>query len=415
MQLTSILRKALLLLVIAPSFSSAQMKPDNLDGAVTTAEFDSLLDHITAMQPAASNEKNAWAYGTSGQAVRALGLIYQIHGDPRFVDQMIRFCDAELAERNDLAPAPIGQHMIWTGRIDPAWPNDLSHPPLQTGGAEGDLVGNLGNCAVTILNTRLLWDKTVPAGDPHHFGATYVARARTYVKQADFAIDHHILNGLLDLSHNNHQYFSAASPYKSGTPVPWNQIMMFNYGFQMLAEAHRLLHDDPARTDRYHAIVADNIEWFFKAGSQTVITKQGRPAYNWGYALPSKGGEDCVHGRMDVEGFYLSYIDGSYPVDRTQMTAFANTFTDIITLEPGSYAGRVDGTSGNTAHALATSSVQNGFLFLVEFRPEAYNEIVSHAVAKGKDVSAMEGSTAGDIDLYSAFLWAKYHHTHPQP
>lgn len=415
MHLTSLLRSALLLLSITPSLLSAQMKPGNLDGPVTPAEINSLLNDIAAIQPAASNQKNAWAYGISGQAVRALGLIYQINRDPRFVDQMVRFCDAELAERNDLAAAPVGQHMIWTGRIDPVWPNDLSKAPLRTGGEQGDLVGNLGNCAVTILETRQLWNRTVPAGDPHHFGTTYLARAQTYVKQADFAIDHHILNSLLDLSHHNHQYFSAAAPYKGGTPVPWNQVMMFNYGFQMLARAHQLLRDDPARAARYHAIVADNIEWFFKQGSQSIITKQGRPAYNWGYALPSKAGEDCVHGRMDVSGFYLAYLDGSYPIDRAQMTAFANTFTDIITLKPGSYAGRVDGTSGKTAHTAASSKVKGGVLFLAEFRPDAYNEIVGHAVTPGQLVSGTEGATPANIDLYAAFLWAKYRHAHAHP
>jgi hypothetical protein len=39
---------------------------------------------------------------------------------------MIRFCDALLSERDDLAPAPIRQHEIRTGRIDPVWPNDVT-------------------------------------------------------------------------------------------------------------------------------------------------------------------------------------------------------------------------------------------------------------------------------------------------
>jgi hypothetical protein len=198
----------------------------------------------------------------------------------------------------------------------------------------------------------------VLAGDPHRFGGTYLARARTYVRQADFAVDGHILNGLLDLSRSNYQYLSVASSYKGGTPVPWNQLMMLNYGFQMLATAHSLLHDNPERAARYHRIVADNIDWFFTEGVQKITTKQERPAYNWIYALPSKGGEDCVHARM--AGLYLAYLDGSYPVDRAEMTALANTFTGIITLAPGSYAGRVDGTSG-TGHPASTSKVKTGF------------------------------------------------------
>jgi hypothetical protein len=106
----------------------------------------------------------------------------------------------------------------------------------------------------------------------------------------------------------------------------------------------------------------------------------------------------------------MSYIEGSYPVTRDEMTRLANTFTDIITLAPGHYAGRVDGTSGDTAHAASTTNVKNGFLFLAEFRPDAYNEIVSNSVTVGGSVSATEGSTTGDIDLFARFLWAKYRH-----
>jgi hypothetical protein len=402
---------ALLLALATNPLAYAQMKVDNLDGPVTKTETDSLYTFISQMQPAPSNKNNAWSYGTSGQAVRALSLTYQINHDQRLINQLVRFCDAELSVRNDLAPAPVGQHILWTGRIDPAWPNDLTKDPLGTGGEQGDLVGNLGNCAVTILNTPALWNKAVPAGDPHHFGTTYLERAKAYVKQADFTVDHHILNGLLDLSHQNHQYFAANSPYKGGTPVPWNQVMMFNYGFQMLSTAHTLLQDDPARATRYHQIVADNITWFFTEGVQNVTTKQGRPAYNWAYALPSKGGEDCTHARMDIAGLYMSYLEGGYPVTRDEMTRLANTFTDIITLAPGHYSGRVDGTSGDTAHTASTDKVKNGFLFLAEFRPDAYQEIVSHAVTVGDNVSATEGSTTGDIDLYARFLWVKYRHS----
>lgn len=401
---------ALMFTLGTTTLASAQMKVTSLDGPVTKSETDSLLASISAMQPATSNEKNAWSYGTSGQAVRALGLIYHIDPDSRFVDQMVRFCDAQLAERNDLAPAPSGQHMIWTNRIDPAWPNSLAKDPLSTGGEQGDMIGNLGNCAVTILHTRSLWKKTVPAGDPHHFGATYLDRAKTYVKQADFAVNQHILNGLLDLSHQNHQYFAVGSPYKGSTPVPWNQVMMFNYGFEMLSTAHSLLHDDAARASRYHQIVADNIAWFFTDGVQDITTKKNRPAYNWAYALPAKGGEDCTHARMDVAGLYMSYLEGGYPVTRDEMTRLANTFTDVITVAPGSYSGRVDGTSGNTAHTATTTRVKNGFLFLAEFRPDAYQEMVSHSVTVGGFASATEGSTTGDIDLFARFLWAKDRH-----
>jgi hypothetical protein len=53
------------------------MKVDGFHDPMTKTETGSLLALLSAMQPAASKEKNAWSYGMSGQTVRALGLIYQ--------------------------------------------------------------------------------------------------------------------------------------------------------------------------------------------------------------------------------------------------------------------------------------------------------------------------------------------------
>ena len=209
-------------------------------------------------------------------------MVYEINHDVRLLDQMVRFCDALAAERNDLAPAPIGQHTIWTGRIDPVWPNSLKKDPLETGGEQGDMIGDLGYCAALILRTPSLGAETVPDGDSHRHGKSYLDRARKYITVADASIDGHILKSLLDLSHDDRQYFSAASPYKGGTPVPWNQQMMFNYGFEHMSEAHRLLEDDPARASRYHRIVAASLEWFFAEGQRTYTDKAGRPPYDWG-------------------------------------------------------------------------------------------------------------------------------------
>lgn len=409
MRSTLALSAALLLCCLAPSAQAQtelQMKADSFTGPVTQAETDSFLAYISNLQPAADNQRNAWAYGASGQAVQALALVYTFDRDVRLLDQLVRFCDAELAERNDLAPAPIGQHRIWTGRIDPAWPNDLAKDPLSTGGEQGDPVGNLASCAIAILKTPSVWHLPVPAGDPHGYGRTYLRRARHYVQQADVVVDGHILNGLLDLSHDGHQYFSAASPYKGGTPVPWNQQMMFNYAFQNLATAHQLLKDSPARVVRYRKLVADSMDWFFTQGCQTLTDKDGRPAYNWGYALPSRGGEDATHASMDIAGFYLAYRDGGYSVDRKKMTPFANTFLDVMTLGPQRYAGRVDGTSGS-GHASPTSFVRSGYLLLAGFRPEAYVSLVTNAFPADH--------TTANAELFSRFLWIKNLRAHSGP
>jgi hypothetical protein len=385
-------------LMLKSSADSVLMRVDSFTGAVTKRETDSFLRYVSSLVPDSDNQNNHWSYGASGQAVRAIGMVYEINQDVRLLNQMIRFCDADLAVRNDLAPAPVGQHIIWTGRIDPVWPNNLKQEPLTTGGEQGDPVGNLGYCASLILKTKTLWKKPVPDRDPHHYGDTYLARAKTYVKEGDVAIDGHILNGLVDLSHEGHQYFSAVSPYKGGTPVPWNQQMMFNYAFQNMAIAHRLLRDDDHRAAKYHKIVEDSLSWFFSEGQQTAVDKTGRPTYNWGYAMPSRGGEDATHAGMDVAGFYGAFATGDFGLTPNEMTPFANMLIDVMTLAPNIFAGRVDGTSGS-GHAAETKDLRSGYVLLAEFRPDAYLAIVS--------ADLVEGGTTTRVDLFTRFLWAK--------
>src|SRR5262249_8889360 len=94
----------------------AQMAVDSFDGPITQHELDSFKSYILTLTPAGDNIGNNWAQGHSGEQTKAMGLMYEITGDTAILDQMIRFCDAVLSERNDLAPPPVGQHLIWTGR-----------------------------------------------------------------------------------------------------------------------------------------------------------------------------------------------------------------------------------------------------------------------------------------------------------
>jgi hypothetical protein len=87
----------------------------NFDGAVTTQELQSFNEFAASLEPAKDNIGNNWAQGDSGEQTKAMGLIYLIANEQSTLDQMIRFSDAVLSERNDLAPAPVGQHKIWTG------------------------------------------------------------------------------------------------------------------------------------------------------------------------------------------------------------------------------------------------------------------------------------------------------------
>src|SRR5262249_4713369 len=172
---------------------------ESFEGPVTRNEVESFKATIATLSPAANNIGNDWAQHDSGQQTKAMGILYEISRDQAILDRMIVFCDAVLSERNDLAPAPVGQHVVWTGRIDPTGPNNAD-TPLGTAGEQGDPVGHLGNCARLILETPSIYATPVHGGDPKGFGATYVARAQRYVKEADFAVDRHIASALLDTS-----------------------------------------------------------------------------------------------------------------------------------------------------------------------------------------------------------------------
>lgn len=377
--------------------AQSTMSIDSFDGAPTANEINSFVSYVTAQTPAANNIGNGWAQGTSGEDVKAMGMVYEITQNTAILDQMIRFCDTVLSERDDLAPSPTGQIVIWTGRIDPVWPNTTT-TPIGTGGEQGDPVGHLGNCARLILQTPSIWNNTVTIGDPNGYGTTYLARAKTYVAGGDAAISGHILKSELDLSNSDHQYFASADPYKGGTPVPWNQQMMFNYAFQNLAIDHDILGDNPTLAAQYHKIVQDSINWFFSSGVTSYTDNAGNIAYSWGYAMPSTTKEDNNHGSLDVNGFYRAYITGEYGITPAMLTPFGNTFNDVMTLGPGDYSGVIDGTTGS-GNSASTDYIRSGWLLTADFLPADYETMV------GADFTA--GGTTTNADRFSKFLWLK--------
>lgn len=386
--------------LVGASMLLAQINVGSFSGPVTADELTSFRTYMATLTPATSNLGNNWAQGNAGEEVKAIGLVYEVGRDAGTLDQMIRFCDAVLSERNDLAPAPIGQYVIWTGDIAPVWPNEVTSLPINTGGEQGDPVGHLGNCARLILETPSLWATAVPIGDPYGYGKTYFQRAKTFIAGADFAIDNHILKYELDLTNADHQYFAANDPYKPGQQVPWNQQMMFNYGFENLATAHELLGDDPARVTRYHQIVQDSFNWFFTEGVQTLTDPAGNQSYLWGYALPNIQNEDQNHGALDVAGFTRAYMTGNFGITADEMTKFANRIVDVVTVSPTHYTGYLNGTTGS-GNSGSTDYLRAAYIFLAEFRPDAYTSMLAGA-------RMTENSTTTNYANFSRFLWVKY-------
>ncbi|WP_157760290.1 hypothetical protein [Chromobacterium violaceum] len=401
MRQMALLRPALMLSLslACADARAAAMTVDSLDGPVTRNEIQSFVDFAQELQPGASNAGNEWAQGRSGENLKAMALVYDIAPSQPLLDKMVSFCDALLSERNDIQPAPAGQRVIWTGRIDPVWPNQPDLSPIQTGGEQGDPVGHLGSCARQILKTTPLLKQKVTGGDPFRFGATYLQRAKTYLSEADKTVDQHILKSLLRLTDGKRMYFAANAPYKGGQPVPWNQQMMFGYGFLNLAQAHELLQDDPARVKRYDQILQANLDWFLQSGLTRYTDKAGRPAYDWGYAMPDTSGEDNSHGSLDSAGLYRLYQSGRYGLKAAQLAPIANTVLDVMRLGDRHYAGRLDGTTG-AGNSKDTNYLRSGYLFTALFQPSAYYTMMS-------DAGIRDGSNASRIDAFSRFLAVK--------
>lgn len=391
----------LLLVAAFSTFLCSSFAIDTLLGPVTAndiAEFKAAAQKVAPSTSIANETVSEWAQGASGESTKAFGLVYEVSQDIDILNKMITFCDSALSIRNDLSGKGC---KIWTGAVDPVWVNCSFTNPIHTGGEQGDPVGHLGNCARQILSTKSIWAKTVPDHDPHDYGKTYLERAKTYVKQADCSIDGHILKSQLRIDNKDRQYFSKADPYKSGEAVPWNQQMMFNYGFYNLAISHEILGNAPDRVKRYDALVQASVDWFFSI-AVSYKDKKGNTAYNWHYNLTLPLSEDSNHGSLDVAGFSRLYASDRYGITVDMMEPFANIVADLIILGGDRYSGLVDGTSTEPSrpHSAMTTFLQSGFLLTAEFKPSIAAAII------GTDLKV--GQTNGALDQLSRALWVKY-------
>ena len=394
---------ALALCSLAALRAPAAMNVDSFSGPVTANEINSFKSHILTLQPVVwpntGSMQNEYAQGASGEHIKAMGLMYEFTQDRAILDRMIYFCDVLLSQRNDILAAPYGQRTVWTGNIEAVWPGNNTGTATADA-ATADCIGHLAYCARLILQTPSIAGLTVGDGDPYGNGATYSARAATYVAEADFSVTSFILPDLLNLTNGNKYYYSAASPYQTGQNLPWNQQFMVSYPLQNLAACYAILGGNAAKVAQYDTIVQANLDWFFNSSTtkQTYTDSAGNTAYNWGYSPSQNGGEDSNHGALDVAGFYRAFLLGRYGITTAMMTPFANMFCDVMTRGPGSYAGRVDGTDG-TGHGAPTTYIRAAYLLLADFRGDKYTYMMDESFDAG-------GTTSSDA-AFSRFMWVK--------
>ena len=148
---------------------------------------------------------------------------------------------------------------------------------------------------------------------------------------------------------------------------------MLTNGLVRLVECHALLKDDPQRLALYDSIAKPNIDWFL-ASQHPTTSPTGTRCTTWAYSLSAPTGiEDTNHAAYDTEGLWIAYHSHRYNLTPAQLLPFANTYVDIVmaTQKDGHFAGRVDGSTG-TNHAGGDDFVRDEYLYLAEFRPDAF-------------------------------------------
>jgi len=385
---------AVVLLFSCSDIRAQKMVIESLDGPVTANEI-AAFKAFAGKEEAPPGNNNVWVYGNGGKAIEACGLMYEVSHDRAILNRMIYLCDEMLSRRNDLWPAEKGgQHIVWTGKVEPVWPS--SNPDITPAGAgveQGDEIAHMTYCSKLILQNAALWVIKVDTGDPYHFGETYKQRALKYIKEGDYVIDNWIIPRFIRREEKDHYYFPGApNTYKANQPAPWNQAWMLNNAFVRLTECHVLLNDDPKRVAMYDQIVQPNINWFL-ASVYPARSAKGTAVYTWAYALPH-GMEDTNHAAYDSEGLWLAYDSGRYKLTFDALVPFANTYCDVVmgTVNGGKFAGRVDGTTG-TGHGGGDNYVRDEYIYLSEFRPDmftamAYAEINTNKIGTSMPITA---------------------------
>jgi autotransporter-associated beta strand protein len=396
-------------LLAAVSSPGQSLSVTSLTGPVTSSEINSFIAYMQSQSPPptpwgalSGTGHNAWADGTGGRDLEAMGEMFIISSNMTILNTMISWADDCASQRNDLMAATNGgQRVMWTGLIDkvwcPNWPTDTTDDQSQYCGCETeDVIGHMAFCAKLILQSPGIWNLTVPDGDPYGYGATYLQRATSYLAKSDDANNEYFLKWFIQ---------PGASLIVAPTNAAWvalnenvnaiNRQMMFTSGFQRLAEAHELLGDNPALAAQYNAIVQATVNLCLSGMVNfDTYTTNGQRVYDWGYYPTSDAPEATeIHAEYDMIGVWRAFNNPSYGVTLPPLVPFANTLADVIYLGTNTFAGNVAGSGGTQ------SPIYSGWLWTADWNPQVYNIVAGAAYA--------HGWYTGSPDIDAAILFMK--------
>jgi hypothetical protein len=365
---------------------------NSLTGPVTDSELQATAAWFKAnpYTPNGNNQGNNFAYGNGAKQAGTMATLYEMTGDVWFLDQMIRFSDHILSQRNDNSQ----RRTIWTGRVEICWPNKVATAgdAAYCGTENGYVLGHMLASSKAIARHPELWSRTVGIGDPRGYGATYIQRARKFLTEANRTYDEFLIKYFVNPTTNRLHMPThagwAAMPGNyakdQGHGVPWNQQDMVTAGLRNGADTLMALGEDSARAARYDLITRTSITWFTSELEQHKYTKNGVTVYLWGY--PPGGAqrypEDLAHASADINLLYGCYKLGRFGVARTYLQGIGNTFMEVIRLADGTFAGKVNGGGTPRASVSASWSKYNQFrsgIYPVQFQQDELNAAKTNA------------------------------------
>lgn len=378
-------------LFLANGAQGASMAIDSLSGPVTQNEITQFKAYMATQIPpptpfgiasGTNGDHNEWADGNGGNALEAMGLMYEISGDTAILTNLVGWTDYCVSQRNDLMSVVNGgQRVMWTGKIDKVWvPNETNSASSgYAGGENGDTTAHIAYCALLILQRPSLWNVTVPDGNPYGYGVTYFQRATNYVHKCDEG-------------HDEYDYIFYTSTNTIRNPSNWpsgfhtmeaNNIQMMLLGYlERLAQCHEILGDDPARVARYDTIVKTAAtECVNGMAGYHPGTTNGYPVYAWGYypwSVYASEMESVGHAAYDMVGVYRAFNRSSYGFLKSTVMPFANAEVYVMNVATNTFSGSVNG-SGTTQNYM-----QAQWLLLSDWNPAVYTVTAEADYASGR-------------------------------
>jgi hypothetical protein len=401
----------------------AQYVIDSLDGEVTQHEVNAFISGIAATsiptaEWSATDTHNHLADGTGGTTLEGLNDLVTITSDIaslsaehlQLLDLAIKWTDAWLVHRNDL---PLGEkRVMWTGKIEPVWPPNCPTcaSPTYYESEVADTVGHMAYTAQNILKTPAIWNDTIPDGDPNHFGATYLARATTYVSLLEFTMSHSFTPYFIDPNTLLIRRPSTAQGYLSSfhNVNAWNVQMMLSNAYWRLAQCHFILGDNGSLATMYQTIVKNTADMFVR-NAVPKTAPDGTAVFDWGYGnfgdVTGKltGEQIGVHGSYDIWGLTRAFSTGYTTVPTAQqMKTYADTVVHEMALQidPATGAATYAGFNDRCCGTQTYDYLPPGFIFLTPYNTDIYKPAANADITSGR-----QASSAG---LTANVLWAKH-------